>query len=633
MSYNGPCLNDLRAFAEELKKTYTDVNSDRLSFIALYDQLVKQTAMDNTLSLEEMNNILRGALVFAMTDIKYREYKGASPKKREGYFWSSGSDLYTAIRAKLLITKKNKFGYDERISYLNDFYKYIDKIYPEGYDLDLMSKSERNPKKIYLEVTTEGLRYEVKGLDQKIINQTIPWDKLPLNFPRNLPQIMESKDKYLSIILNYTSKAGHTRLQGIDELRTHNKLQSNNIKPKWKTKEELRKNVHDTLDPVLKRNTEDLYHLIHGVPVLNALLINVGELEAKYQANSYNPTNPVRLESINCIKFILESYHGMSATDVSWHVISGAVLMALLQINKEYKWFFSPTRSTLYRESLQALNQGDINKITIDDKIKWLRLLSSHIISTSENGNKYDRVLKQVVANTKNQILDTEKLDKQVKDFQSRVELFITELDEEKKTPSFTTNVIKTGTSFAFQQATGQLVIQTANNLLIGELLGTALFGVAGTFFMSSFVRLITQGAITTATAGLFSWLLGKIGDSVGTVTATVVTYPFSAAPKGLEEMRARLKPVDDIAFVRMVNTLLELDIIPDDDKKHIRNFMGLEENEKLQPLKTSIMNEEEKQINQQVMVAGQHARFLDDATDSFIDENSKLSSRVKLSI
>ena len=81
-----------------------------------------------------------------------------------------------------------------------------------GYELDLMwSTLERTPGTIYLGETEDGLQYEVIGLDKKIINNTIPWDALPKDFPRKLPNIMGSRDKCLTIILDHTAKAGHTQ--------------------------------------------------------------------------------------------------------------------------------------------------------------------------------------------------------------------------------------------------------------------------------------------------------------------------------------------------------------------------------------------------------------------------------------
>jgi len=542
MSYTPPCLKDLYDLAKQLQQKYTDVNPNRISFMALYDTLVKQVQLNAKLNDQDRMNILTGAMVFMMTDIKFIEYKGSSPKKREGYFWSSGSDFYSLIRSKMLITKTNKFGYDERLFYLNEFFKYVDA--------------------------------------------------------------------------NYTD-------QHVADIQLHPKMEANSAKSKWSSKQALRNHIHDMITPILNKNSEDRYNLVHGVPVINALIKSMGKLEQDYALKSYNPTNPVRLESLNCIKFILLSYQMANQEDVSWHVCSGALLMPILQIDKEYQYFFSATRSTLYTECLRALNQSDINKITIDDKVKWLRSLSSYLHNLSQNQNKYNWVLKQVIANTKNQTLDAETLHKQIMAHQSKIELFLAELDVKKNTPSYTTAIIETGTSYAFQYATGQYFVETAKNLVVGGLIGTAIFGTAGTFLVTGLGRFVTEGVINTATAGLFGWVLGKIGASVGTVTATVVTYPFSATPKGLEEMRMKLKPVDDVAFVRMVNTLLELDGVNDEDKKHIRLFLGLEVDEKLQPLKSSlILDPEEKKIRDAVMMEGHAARFLTEVTsDAEIDE------------
>ncbi|VVC77296.1 hypothetical protein AQUSIP_26230 [Aquicella siphonis] len=516
MSYKAPCLKDLRAIAEHLKKSYQGTNPHRLSFIALYDQLVEQTAKGTHLP-ENIINILIGALVFEMAYIKYDEYHGASPKKNVGWIWSSGSELYTLIKEKLHINKKdNKLSYEERLFYLNEFYKYIDKVYPDS---------------------------------------------------------------------------------ALQELKQHKKLTDNRKTLVWPTKAVLSEQIHKSLEPVLKKNSDNLYNLVHGVPLLNALLKNLKKLEDEYSANSSNPKNPKRLETVNFIKFILQSYHGTDPSAISWHACVGAVLVALLRIENEYK-VFSPTRSALFRECLQALNQESMKKITIDDKIKWLRSLSAHLVSVSDNPEHYAAILKQVCADTKNQKLDTAVLSEQIKKFQARIESYLVELEAAKKAPSNTRYAISTGTSYFVQYAAGPVAIQAAKNTIIGGLsiggffaagpVGSAIFGAAGALLMSGLGRLVTEGIVNAATANLFAWVLGRIGDSVGDATATVVTYPFSATPKGLTDMRMKLKPEDDQAFVRMVNTLLELDTVSDNDKLHMRKVLGLEEGEKLLPLKHS---------------------------------------------
>ncbi|MBX3709176.1 MAG: hypothetical protein KIT56_04105 [Gammaproteobacteria bacterium] len=534
MSYFSPCLKDLFALADESEQ-YSGTNPKRLSFIALYDQLANQTSQITDLP-ENIMNVLIGGLVFEMADIKFGEYRGASPKKREGWIFSSGSDRYTFIKKKLLISKANQFGYDERLFYLNEFYKYIDKLYPAG---------------------------------------------------------------------------------DIRELEQNKKLKEKNKNLIWKEKEDLLIHIRITIASIFKRNSEDFYNLVHGVPVLNALLKNLQKLEVEYSASSYHSKNPKRLEILNFIKFILKSYENSNPMEGSWHVCAAVLLVSLRKIEPEYK-FLSPTRSRLFRQCLCALNQESIHQISLDDRIKWLRLLSSHVITICENKDRYLAILNRVVESTKDQKLNSEILDRQIKGFQQWIEQELAALDKQKNTPSNMKYVISVGTGYAVQYVAAPVMLQAAKNLVIGGLgmggffvgglAGSAVFSTAGTLLMSGLGRLVAEGVMNTVSANLFAWVLGKIGNGIGNVTADVITCSFSATPKGLEEMRKTLKPEDDVAFVRMVNTMLELDMVSETDKEHIRNLLGLEKGNKLQPLKTSILQTEEEKLKQNAILIEGHA-------------------------
>lgn len=122
---------------------------------------------------------------------------------------------------------------------------------------------------------------------------------------------------------------------------------------------------------------------------------------------------------------------------------------------------------------------------------------------------------------------------------------------------------------------------------------------------------MVTTGIINAVTANLCAWLLEKVGDSVGNATVAVVSYPFSATPKGFEEMRAKLKPEDDIAFVRMVNTMLELDSISATDKEHIRNVLGIDKDAKLQPLVNPVLSAEDTERKDAIIKEGFYTKRL----------------------
>jgi hypothetical protein len=178
-------------------------------------------------------------------------------------------------------------------------------------------------------------------------------------------------------------------------------------------------------------------------------------------------------------------------------------------------------------------------------------------------------------------------------------------------------------TSYGVFYVAGPTVIRAATEMVVEAInislllkVPVALFsGVGGALLMTDLGRLITTNAISAVSAGLFAWVLAKMGDKVGDATAAVVTYPFSITPKGLEEMRMKLKPDDDLDFVRMVNTILKLDMnhkIPPEDKAHIRNALGLNQDEFLQPLKSSLLKkEEDKEMQAEIRINGFACRTL----------------------
>jgi CubicO group peptidase (beta-lactamase class C family) len=83
-------------------------------------------------------------------------------------------------------------------------------FYPKC-DLCLMSEAAREPGKIYLKATKKGLAYEVLGEDSNMPwHGLVPWHKLPKDFPKTAPEIIQSKDKWLSTLLSHTSKTRDT---------------------------------------------------------------------------------------------------------------------------------------------------------------------------------------------------------------------------------------------------------------------------------------------------------------------------------------------------------------------------------------------------------------------------------------
>lgn len=75
--------------------------------------------------------------------------------------------------------------------------------------LTLKEKEPHEAQTLYLETTTEGLKYEVINLQGKLETAVIPWKKLP-KFPHDVSELIAAKSKYLPTILEFTSAAGQT---------------------------------------------------------------------------------------------------------------------------------------------------------------------------------------------------------------------------------------------------------------------------------------------------------------------------------------------------------------------------------------------------------------------------------------
>ena len=95
------------------------------------------------------------------------------------------------------------------LNFYFDAGNYEDQYDPYGYNLELMSDSEKAADTLYIQTRGLGLAYNVIGLDGKPKNGLIPWDKLPDNFPRDVQNI-DDVNQFLVNILQATSKVGHT---------------------------------------------------------------------------------------------------------------------------------------------------------------------------------------------------------------------------------------------------------------------------------------------------------------------------------------------------------------------------------------------------------------------------------------
>lgn len=83
-----------------------------------------------------------------------------------------------------------------------------------AYDLEWITHPNRKQKALYIDITNDGLDYEVIGLDGELKNGNIPWEKLPQNFPRDAESLQFIK-KFLPFILRITAEEGHTPVESM----------------------------------------------------------------------------------------------------------------------------------------------------------------------------------------------------------------------------------------------------------------------------------------------------------------------------------------------------------------------------------------------------------------------------------
>ncbi len=495
-----------------LTETYIGKSAKRFSFIVLCAQLTKLTKQWDH-GLDDETNNLMGSAAFLLTDIKYDEYHGKSPKRIEGRFWSTGSDLYTKTKIKLAITKEAKFGIEQRLYYLHQLDINIKKYYTDEHFKELQN--------------AELLRLKKRKLH-------------------------------------------------------------------WTSKEKLLAQINKVIKLTMKNMSDILYSLVHGVPALSALLHNLQNMDGEYQSTSRNPNNPVRIEALFFVKFILQCYQTLHTDLFSWHTYSGVPLIVALAVKKEYR-VFSPERSAMYRATMKALNQTKLEDIHIDDQIKWLQCLYAYLIAVTNNKKNYDSIIQEVVKSTQESKhkIDKENLEKLVSRYIDKISKCLEQLNTEKITPSTMYTVISQVTNYTVQHLAAPIAVQATKLIVIGGMavggyimggpIGSAVFGATGTVLISGLSRLVTEQRMNRVAAGIVGWLLERAGSAIGNATATVVIQIFSVTPQSMDELRKMLKPEDDVVFVQMINTLLERDELSVSDKQHVRNVLGLDEGQYLQ--------------------------------------------------
>ena len=109
---------------------------------------------------------------------------------------------------------------------------------------------------------------------------------------------------------------------------------------------------------------------------------------------------------------------------------------------------------------------------------------------------------------------------------------------------------------------------------------GLVVYGTAGTIIATQLGRLVKEKLVPQAIASLYSKILEKVGEKVGNAAAGVVVGSFSVTAQGIRRFMGYCKETENDNFLEeWIDTLLLLpeDIMPDLEKKEIREVLGLE--------------------------------------------------------
>lgn len=520
MSYLPVTLKELRSLAEALEQSYTVDNPKRFNHIALLKKLTQITNVNapayiklkkqlqakgitNPAELEiklnkRISKILLGAAVFVLESLR-----------NECYF-EPRSTLYNFITRHLKISKINPLHEDDRLVYMNKFYKHQDVLFS---DQDLK---------------------DVKNV------------------------LKEDTRKKATAKLN------------------------------WDSRISLSEDIKYQLTTVRAKDRKRINFLVHASPELIALQKNIKKINEQYKAEvqkrwrlwANNPKRDAMMQFISAVdKHCMEYYGKLKEIDqmqkLDCETRKGLLLYALLKIESEYGMLspgggYITGGSELYKICLEVLNIKGQNSYALDfdDKINWLKALSDHI-TIMKSDPRYQ-------SNTE--------LDK----FKNEIDAFKIRQEDEKREPTYANRIIATGVSLTAQYwmscaiaAYGMTVAQLGIGALasfIGGPTGTVIY-FGGGMMMSSMGRFVSAGAMTFATAALYTVVLERLGRSIGNTTAGLISYAFTPTKEGFERAINKLSPYEKKAFRAWVNTLLEMpvEVVPEIEKEHIRIALGIE--------------------------------------------------------
>lgn len=362
----------------------------------------------------------------------------------------------------------------------------------------------------------------------------------------------------------------------------------------WQEKKALQEHVHQTLKQVKLRDSNRINQLVYATPDLEGLRKNMQELPQLY-AKAIEELkrwswiqNTDRDELVCLIKLVDKAcYHLYPMTEEDkikrlqedeCEVRKGLITFVLLKIYRKYK-LFSPKGgwfnhgSELFKKCLQAINATDLCDLKHEWKIAWLKALSDHIDDLKKDANFFDNMK---LFWKKEQQGTNHSLEYELQDFQKAIGRYKEMQEEEKNNPSLKSWLVATGANYASQYSIMVglgAVLKQGTQAFAANLSGPA--GIA--------LFLIMSGVSSKTGKYIYGWMIEKISTRIGDKAAEIVEKEIVFTKEGFEKLWNQLTAKEKIIFQRWVNTLLTLpsDIVADYEKRHIRNVLGLNPEDK----------------------------------------------------
>ncbi len=348
--------------------------------------------------------------------------------------------------------------------------------------------------------------------------------------------------------------------------------------------------INERLKKIKKRETNEIELLVYGTPKTDALIRKIRALMTQYETTTQSSFfgNSSRLSLVKFILFISQSceknynYPKIDREDNQQecaylqmcNVLLGVIVYGLLKIQQEYK-LRTPENSELYKLLLQAFNTKNLESIPHQKRVFYLKALSNHLEQIK--GSHKDR-------------------SREISKRQLEIDTFMVAQEKLCATPSRSVNYFSTATGYVAQYGIGYALTQFTNTFALPAIVGTVvggvsgltgplglvIYGATGAIMMTQLGRLVKDRVIPSAAASIFAWALSRIGKTVAHKTAAVATYTFVADRPGFRALLndKAIKPEDREFIMEWINTLLKLpdNIMSDEEKSHIREFLGIGE-------------------------------------------------------